>query len=323
MTEDEIKERIREYSHFAHEGKLQIVTDTTEFMQIQSGHLINLLDKLYYVRGEEIEGRFGLDGEPKFWVKKVIDLADGSAKILKLVFYESFLMQLGSEQIRCFRSPRKEARILEKTRDDPYFMKGFNVLDTVGNPVRIIDRIQGARYYDYLQDMDMDHEVYFHTRFPEIFRRLMDCFMAIHRLHGMEEVHGDIRNDHILIDRKTGLMTWIDFDYTYEWSENPFGVDLFGLGNILLFTVGKGFHNLPDLAACGPPGVAVTSCMGPGDLSLFFKHRIINLQKLFPYIPDELNHVLMHFSCSSDVFYESTQELLDDLSAFDPGALPG
>lgn len=74
-----------------------------------------------------------------------------------------------------------------------------------------------------------------------------------------------------------------------------------------------GFHNLPDLSACAPEGMQVKSCVAPSDLSLFFKHRIINLQKLFPYIPDELNHVLMHFAQGAEVFYETTQELLDDL----------
>lgn len=321
MTEAEIREKIELYSHFPQRGKLNIVTDTTEFMQIQSGDVINLQEHFYLVRGEEVEGRFGLDGEPKFWVKKVIDLSDGSSKILKLVFYESFLMQIGPEHIRCFRSPRKEARILRKTRDDPYFMKGFDMQDPAGNTIRVLDRIQGARYYDFIQNLEMDHAEYFCNHFPGIFERLMQSFEAILRLHQMEEVHGDIRNDHILIERKTNRFMWIDFDYTYEWAENPFGVDLFGLGNILLFTVGKGFHNLPDMAACAPAGMSVTRCMEPSDLSLFFKHRIINLQKLFPYIPDSLNNVLMHFSCGTEVFYESTEELLRDLRLFDPKAL--
>ncbi len=313
MTEAEIREKVDLYSRFPHQGKLNVWTNTTEFMRIQAGDVINLEEHYFLVRGEEVEGRFGLDGEPKFWVKKVTDLSDGSPKILKLVFYESFLMQIGPVSIRCFRSPRKEARILRKTKDDPYFMKGFDVQDPAGNTVRILERIQGARYYDFIQKFEMDHETYYHEHFPGIFKRLLDCFEAMLRLHRMEEVHGDIRNDHILIDRKTNRFTWIDFDYTYEWAENPFGVDLYGLGNILLFTVGMGFHNLPDMKACAPPGMKVNTCVEPSDLSLFFKHRVINLQKLFPYIPDSLNNVLMHFSCGTDVFYESTEEILKDL----------
>jgi len=92
-------------------------------------------------------------------------------------------------------------------------------------------------------------------------------------------------------------------------------VDLYGLGNILLFTAGKGFHNLPDLTACGPEGMKIRSCLEKADMSLFFKHRIANLQKLFPYIPDSLNYVLLHFSQGATVFYDHTDELLEDLSA--------
>ena len=313
MNELQIRDRIAEYSRFPPRGKLRVVTDTTEFMNIQVGDVLELAGAFYLIRGEETEGRFGLDGEPKFWVKKAIDLADGSAKIIKLVFHESFTMHVGSLPIKCFRSPLKESRILEKTRHDPHFMQGFTVQDRAGNTVRIIDRIQGARFYDHFDNFSDDHETYFHQHLPSILDNIIACIRAIHKLHQMGEVHGDIRNDHILIDRRTQTYTWIDFDYTYEWTENPFGVDLLGLGNILLFTIGKGFHNLPDLAACGPPGMDLVACLAPSDLSLFFKHRIVNLQKLFPYIPDSLNHVLLHFGEEAEVFYETTGELLEDL----------
>jgi hypothetical protein len=318
MKELEIREKVDCYTRLPLPGKLNILTDTTEFMKIKSGDILEL-DGLYYlIRGEEMEGRFGLDGEPKFWVKRAIDLSDGSQKILKLVFFESFLMQLGAQQIKCFRSPTKEARILDKIRNDPYFMQGFNIKDTAGNIVRVIDKIQGTRFYDMMNAVETDHKTYFSQQFPGIFKNLICCIEAIDRLHKMEELHGDVRNDHILIDRETGVYTWIDFDYTYEWAENPFGVDLFGLGNILLMSTGMGFHNLPDLNACGPKGMELKSCLTADDLSLFFKHRIINLQKLFPYIPDRLNRVLMHFSQSAPVFYETTQELLEDLRACVP-----
>ncbi len=315
MNEAQLREQIANYSRFPPRGNLNILSDTTEFMSIQSGDVLELGGAYYLVRGEEVEGRFGLDGEPKYWVKRAIDLADGSSKIIKLVFHEKFLMQLGTEQILCFRSPVKEARVLDKVRDDLRFMQGFNVLDSAGNHVRIIERIQGDRYYDLIHSFQMDHEVYFHDHFPIIFDKVFGCMEAINRLHRMGELHGDIRNDHILIERDTGSYRWIDFDYTYDWAESPYGVDLFGLGNILLFTAGKGFHNLPDLAACGPEGMRMRSCLEHGDLSLFFKHRIANLQKLFPYIPDSLNYVLLHFSQGARVFYEHTDELLQDLSA--------
>ncbi|MCU0571553.1 MAG: hypothetical protein MUC41_01035 [Syntrophobacteraceae bacterium] len=318
MTETELREKVAGYTRFPPRGKLNIYSDTTEFMSIQSGDILELGGVYYLVRGEEVEGRFGLDGEPKYWVKRVIDLEDGCSKIIKLVFHEKFLMQLGSLQIECFRSPVKEARILDKVRGDLRFMQGINILDSSGNQVRIIDRIQGDRYYDQIHNLQMDHETYFHERFPAIFDNVVGCIAAINRLHEMGELHGDIRNDHILIERESGKYRWIDFDYTYDWAENPYGVDLYGLGNILLFTTGKGFHNLPDLTACGPEGMKMRSCLEPADMSLFFKYRIANLRKLFPYIPDSLNYVLLHFSQGARVFYEHTDELLQDLRACRP-----
>lgn len=315
MNEAEILERIGSYTRFPPRGKINILSDTTQFMSIKSDDVLELEGGFYLVRGEEVEGRFGLDGEPKYWVKRAIDLSDGSSKIIKLVFNESFLMQLGALQIKCFRSPLKEARILDKTHDDMRFMQGFNVRDTADNAVRIIDRIQGARYYDYIHGLQMDHETYFYEVFPAVFKNIVQTFDAINHLHHMNELHGDIRNDHILIARPSGMYTWIDFDYTYDWSENYFGVDLYGLGNILLFTVGKGFHTIPDLNACGPEGLKMKACLTERDLSLFFKHRIVNLRKLLPYIPDSLNLVLLHFAQGAEVFYEHSDELLADLRA--------
>ncbi|GLI36146.1 hypothetical protein [Desulforhabdus amnigena] len=315
MNESQIKEKIEHYLHRPIRQKLNIFQDTTEYMKIGSGDVLELGGKFYFVRGEEVEGRFGMDGDPKYWVKKVIDLDDGSSKIVKLVFFESFFLQLGTESIKCFRSPQKEARILEKIRNDPYFMQGFNVQDKAGNSVRIIDRIQGKRFFDYILDLAMDHEAYFYNKFPEIFDNILLCIEAIRRLHSYKELHGDIRNDHIFIDKETGIYKWIDFDYTYDWAENPFGVDLFGLGNVLLLTIGGGFHTVQDLSACGPEGMQLKTCLTEDDMSLFFKHRVMNLKKLFPYIPDEMNHILLHFSHGAEVFYESTEELLHDLKA--------
>jgi hypothetical protein len=44
-----------------------------------------------------------------------------------------------------------------------------------------------------------------------------------------------------------------------------------------------------------------------------FHNRVANLKKIYPYIPESLNRVLMHFSAGSQVYYETTEELLEDL----------
>jgi hypothetical protein len=50
------------------------------------------------------------------------------------------------------------------------------------------------------------------------------------------------------------------------------------------------------------------------DVNIVFHNRVNNLRKLYPYIPEKLNRVLMHFSLGAKVFYEETRELLDDLN---------
>ena len=45
-----------------------------------------------------------------------------------------------------------------------------------------------------------------------------------------------------------------------------------------------------------------------------YPYRVMNLKKVHAYIPDDLNRVLLHYSVGANVFYESIDELLDDLS---------
>jgi hypothetical protein len=53
-----------------------------------------------------------------------------------------------------------------------------------------------------------------------------------------------------------------------------------------------------------------------GDFSLLEKGRLMNLRKLYPYIPITLNDILMHFSMSADVYYEFVEELISDLNRY-------
>jgi len=313
MTLSHIRDLIRAHTYLSVPDKIRIHTDTTQFMDIKAGDCIAVQGHLFYVKGEEFEGRFGLDGEPKFWVKRVIDLQDGTSKILKLAFFESFFMHLGEERIRCFRSPQKESRILERTAGDARFMQGYTLYDDAGNPVRVIERIAGKTLYDLIQDLDVDHETYYYEVFPGIFANLMKAFYAIKDLHQLGEIHGDIRNDHLLIEHNGGRYRWIDFDYTYDWPGQPYGVDLFGLGNILLFTAGKGFHTLHDMKSPRSPYRDALSDLREEDFSLFFPNRLMNLKKIFPYLRETLNKVLMHFAAGAEVFYDSAHEFMEDL----------
>jgi hypothetical protein len=100
----------------------------------------------YLIRHNAKEGRFGIDDDVKFWVKRAIDLKNGDLKILKLVFYEKFTSHIGSIAFECFRSPRKEARILDLVAGHKNFMHGYAIRDQAENLIRVLDFIEGKRF---------------------------------------------------------------------------------------------------------------------------------------------------------------------------------
>jgi hypothetical protein len=288
----------------------RVVTDTTQFMDIDYGDVVAVGGRHYLVSRHESERKFGLE-DPKYWVKRCRDLETGEAVILKLVFRESFSELIGSVQVMSYRSETKEARILDLVRGDTRFMQGLSAPDDKGNLVRVLEIIRGRRLDDILGRIELDHRAYFNSLFPEMLEKFLGSCEAIGFLHAHGEKHGDIRSDHIWVETGTGQWRWIDFDYTFEFHESPFGLDLFGLGNILLLLAGKGVPTLNDIAGAFPPEIVAS--LVPEDFSIVLKSRVFNLRKLYPYVPERLNNVLLRFSQGSEVFYESVGELLEDL----------
>lgn len=305
MNQREIIRRIEELTGRKPSAPPRIVTDTTDFMNIRPGHVIHLGEWFYLVERDMKEGRFGIDDQPKFWVKKAVELESGQDKVLKLAFHEEFSIRIGLLRMRCYRDPLKEGKLLELVRGDARFMQGWPEKDERGNPVRVIDFIRGRNLYRYLSDLQMDHHTYFDTVLPGVLRKLVDAITMIHR-HGYN--HGDIRNDHILIESGTDQFRWIDYDFCQDIPD----FDIWSLGNVLLYVVGKGERTFHDLEA-GRLKLAAGESLTKQDASAFFAHRIMNLGKLFPWIPSELNDILMRFSYGTQVFYETAQDLLDDL----------
>ncbi len=127
----------------------------------------------------------------------------------------------------------------------------------------------------------------------------MSSIQAIRFLHEHGERHGDIRRDHVLVDKDDGRYRWIDFDFNYRHRENIYGYDMFGLGNILAFLVGKGDVLTADLEKQGHPGFA-DGC--GGGFQYRFSQPGGQPEKIFPYIPESLNRVLMHFSEGGECF---------------------
>jgi hypothetical protein len=133
---------------------------------------------------------------------------------------------------------------------------------------------------------------------------------AIRFLHESGEKHGDIRRDHLIKDARTGKYRWIDYDFNYRHGESRFAYDLFGLGNILLFITGRGDVTTQRLFREDP---ATLDRLTEDDVNIVFHNRVANLRKVYPYVPESLNRVLMHFSAGAEVYYEAAQELLEDL----------
>lgn len=292
--------------------KERLITDTSNFFSIDYGDIIVVDNKKYKVTGHERERRFGVE-DPKFWVKRAIDLETDEKKIIKLSFFETFETSMGGVPITCFRSPDKEGEILELVSDHPGFMHGTVHRDSKGNNMRIIEPVKGPNFFLYIGSMEIDHEDYFYGVLPHILRNVVKAFESIRFLHVNGYKHGDIRNDHLIVEESTGSYVWIDFDYDYSSPENPFGLDIFGMGNILLNAVGRGFHNLDVIKSDTQKYGDLINNIDKSDFSIFNKRRLMNLRKLYKYIPVPLNNMLAHFTRGADVFYETTDEVIEDL----------
>ena len=112
-----------------------------------------------------------------------IDLETGQPKIIKTVFYEDFHVRVGFFRIRCYRSPKKEARVLDLVRGDTRFMQGITLPDDKNNSVRIMDFIKGKTFLEQIQVNRKPHEQYFAEDLPQILWNLKDCIEAILFLH--------------------------------------------------------------------------------------------------------------------------------------------
>ncbi|BBO70721.1 hypothetical protein DSCA_46510 [Desulfosarcina alkanivorans] len=311
-TDEAISQRVATwFPSLADRRRYRCHTDATDFYRVDYGDVLILDGRPYLILNNAKEGRFGLDDQEKFWVKRAVDLESGQRKIIKLVFYEQFTAHIGNIAFDCFRSPRKEARILGRVAGHPHFMQGFATFDSRGNIIRVLDFIYGKSLYDTIEEMAGSHRTYFYNDFPVIFDRFKACIEAIGYLHARGEKHGDIRRDHIIIDRESGHYRWIDFDFNYRPRENIYGYDLFGIGNILIYLTGKGDLLVPDLFRRAHPSIGRLTSR---DRNIVFHHRLANLKKIYPYVPESLNRILLHFSVGANWHYEHVDQLLEDLA---------
>lgn len=295
-----------------------MIKDTADFFHVDYDDIVVLKGIPYFVRNNEREGRFGMEDEQKFWVKRAIDLTTGHVKILKWAFREKYKSKIGELVFDCVRSPLKEARILKLVRGRQDFVQGEATKDSAGNSLRILDYIRGETLDEIVQFTGKNHEDFFFNHYPHILSEYIGIVKSIKFLHDNNEKHGDIRRDHLIKDSLTGIYRLIDFDYNYRHGENKFGYDLFGLGNLLVHITGRGDVTTQYLLRSNPDKF---HSLTEDDVNIVFHNRVTNLKKIYPYIPERLNRILMHFSTSARVYYNNTVELLEDLGEVQEGAL--
>jgi hypothetical protein len=314
--QDELRELIRLRTGSEHSGRersnarVRVLKDTSDFFKVEWGDVLMLGGRPYLVRNNEKEGRFGIDDEPKFWVRRAIDLETGGVKIVKMVYHERYTANVADIVFECFRSPRKEARILDIVRGRSDFMQGFSVKDEAGNVVRIIDYVKGKTLSAFVPAIGASHEDYYYNHLGRMMDAFIDMTRAIKYLHDRGEKHGDIRRDHVILDSEAGAWRWIDFDFGFSHGANTYCYDLFGLGNVVMYVAGRGDVTLQNLKAAGCPAL---DSLTADDCNIIFNNRVANLRKIHPYMPEKLNYVLMHFSIGARIYYDNIDQFIEDL----------
>lgn len=310
MTErDELIARIKDLTGWiVRPNRFRLITDTTEWMDIHRGHVIRIGGRDYVVRGNMNEPRFGIDDQPKYWVFSAVELETGAEKIIKTVFNEEFHAHIGIFRIRCYRSQEKESRVLEAVQGDNRFMQGETFYDEKGNNVRIIDYIKGQKFFHYIPNIPKSHFQYFTEDLPEVLWKLNESIHAIKLLHDINLFHGDIRNDHIIIEAQSGDYRWIDFDLNQDVTD----FDMWSIGNILSYAIAKGIRTFDFVKQSYEFSPKVKDSLRPEDSSAFYEYRIMNLKKIYPYIPDRLNRILQHFTIKPSAYYSDINEFVDD-----------
>ncbi len=304
----QLKERIRALTGWDQVDRVAVITDTSDCMRIQRGNVVRVGGRDFIIKGNRYETRFGIEYQPKYWVFSAVDLDSAEPKILKTEFHEDFHVHIGLLRIHCYRSPEKETQVLQLVRGDSRFMQGQTVFDDKNKNVRILDYIKGPTIFQRVHLIQKSHEQYFYEDLPDILCRLVKSLKAIAFLHEQGTCHGDIRNDHIIIDNDTGHYRWIDFDLNQHVAD----FDVWSLGNIIGYAVAKGICSFQSVMRDAQWSDEVKAGLTQADASAFYEYRIINLRKLYPYIPPGLNDILMHFSLQTTNPYTNCDDLIND-----------
>ena len=99
------------------------------------------------------------------------------------------------------------------------------------------------------------------------------------------------------------------------YAVNFLDYDVWAMGNILNYAIGKGINTCGGFGE--PDGTRRTDStdIGTDDALLFYPYRLANLHKIYPYIPPEMNDILLRFSAGATDFYEDFGRMAEDLRA--------
>jgi len=86
--------------------------------------------------------------------------------------------------------------------------------------------------------------------------------------------------------------------------------DVWSVGNVLHFVSARRIVRIREVLANRPD---LVSRIGPEDASLFFPYRLMNLGKLYPWLPPPLTETLRRFAVGDCVRYERVDEVVEDL----------
>jgi hypothetical protein len=93
-------------SHGAH--RFQIHTDTSDFFRVEYGDVVVLNAHPYLIRHNAREGRFGIDDDVKFWVKRAIDLKNGAQRSSNWSFTKSLRAISAASRSSAFAAQEKK-----------------------------------------------------------------------------------------------------------------------------------------------------------------------------------------------------------------------
>lgn len=241
-------------------------------------------------------------------------------------------MDLADTDEPSIKSAVKESEILRLVQGNRGFVQGVGRVPTGCDFVLCdMEYMEGPTLPEWIKSMPQDHKTYYRDMFPFLAARFADAARALHELHEAGRIsqseygyHGDMgQGDCLIYDQSRSTLRWFDLNLVLLGDRNGVAEDINELGKIFRFIVGKRLHTVgtfaqhPELyphARVRPADFSREDLvdLGVDDLSLL---PVVNLGKLFPYISDEVNALLMQFRGDGWDGFRSALELAEAIEA--------